>query len=134
MRKKTIRGRLRNFFFPTRWIGNRFFFHVGLKNINILLKIKSRIDNFHDSHLPLLRFTPRLWHWINIKRLPARSLVILWHSWIASCNWVINIWSMTHSLTSDLKFEKRNSEAAYLKCFPDSTLSRKSKANMQILD
>ena len=37
-----------------------FFFHVGPKNINILHKIKSRIGNFHDSHLPLLKFVPWL--------------------------------------------------------------------------
>ena len=41
---------------------------------------------------------------------------------------------MIHSLASDLKFEKLDSEAAYLRCFPDPILSRKCKANIQILD
>ena len=57
-----------------------------MKSINILWNITGMIGDFYDLHLPLLTFA----HWFmaltKIKVLPARSLLILWDSWIASCN------------------------------------------------
>ena len=41
---------------------------------------------------------------------------------------------MADKIICKFNFKKRDSEAAYLRSFSDPTLTRKSKAKMQILD
>ena len=54
-----------------------------MKNINILHKITARIGDFHDSHLPLLKFVEWFMALTQDKTTSCKVTYKVWDFWIS---------------------------------------------------